>query len=83
MRKMHKWIEYAVAILVVTMPLAVYVIHFYDYPISENPSDWADFGSYIGGIYSIIVAILVVYLTRDLSKKDAISIKLPRLIQRT
>lgn len=57
--------------LISVLPLAIYFYHFKSYPISLDPSDWADFGSYVGGVYTIVVSILVVYLTNHLSKKDA------------
>ena len=51
-----------------------YVFNFRKLSISTNPTDWALFGDYMGGIYggiySVIVTILVVYLARELSKKD-------------
>ena len=56
-------------------PLAYYVFWFKDAPISNDPSDWASFGSYIGGLYSVLVAVLVVYLARELAKKDEVTSK--------
>ena len=60
-----------VLFVVFVLPLFIYCIHFKAYPISSNPSDWADFGSYIGGVYTVVVTILAVYLTSHLGKKDA------------
>ena len=52
------------------VPLLPYYIKFRHYTISSNPSDWADFGSYIGGVYTVVVSILAVFLTRHFEKKD-------------
>ncbi len=57
------------------VPLGYYVWWFRDASISNDPSDWASFGSYIGGLYSVLVAVLVVYLARDLSKRDEVASK--------
>ena len=57
-------------ILFFLIPIIAYICKFYDNPISDNPSDWADFGSYIGGIYTVLVTIYAIYLTRYLEKKD-------------
>lgn len=51
-------------------PVVIYIFKFYDHPISNDPSDWADFGSYVGGVYTLLVTIFAIYLTRHLEKKD-------------
>ena len=53
------------------IPILPYVIKFRDYSISDNPKDWADFGSYIGGVYTLYVSVFAIFLTRHLNKKDA------------
>ena len=57
-------------ILVLIAPLLLYFIQFRHCDISNDPSDWADFGSYIGGVYTLLVTFLAIYLTRHLEKKD-------------
>ena len=61
-------------IIAFLFPIVYYVFNFRKLSISTNPTDWALFGDYMGGIYggiySVIVTILVVYLARELSKKD-------------
>lgn len=68
----RKTLRKVVVLIAVLLPVVVYCINFnfYKFSISDNPSDWALFGEYIGGVYSVIVAFLVVYLTRYLSKED-------------
>lgn len=56
--------------VILLLPIAAYLYNFYDYPISDNPSDWTDFAGYIGGVYSVLIAIYVVYLARNLKQKD-------------
>lgn len=57
-------------ILVCFVPLIAYIVNFWKSPISGNPDDWAAFGSYIGGVYSIIVGVLVIYLARIVDSRD-------------
>lgn len=57
-------------VLVLIAPILIYYIQFHQCPISNNPSDWADFGSYLGGVYTLLVTFLAIYLTRHLEKKD-------------
>ena len=57
-------------ILVLIAPVLCYGIHFRKHTISDNPSDWADFGSYIGGVYTLLVTFMAIYLTRHLERKD-------------
>ena len=61
-------IKYTLPILCL-IPIALYFIFFHD-SISFNNADWGDFGDYIGGVYSIIMSIVVVYLSYYLTKKD-------------
>lgn len=44
------------------LPLLIYFLNFHD-GFSTNHSDWSAFGDYIGGVYSVIVAVLLFYLT--------------------
>ena len=57
-------------VLLFVLPIVVYIVKFYDHPISDNPSDWADFGSYVGGVYTLLVTIFAIYITRHLEKID-------------
>ncbi len=57
-------------LIVLLAPILLYCIHFRGYSISNDPSDWADFGSYLGGVYTLLVTFLAIYLTRHLEHKD-------------
>lgn len=59
-----------IAVILLVSPLVLYVIQFGGYEISDNPADWGVFGDYIGGVYSVLIALLVVYITRNLSRRD-------------
>ena len=64
--------RYFLSILIVLamVPLALYFWNFHSYKISNDPADCGVFGDYIGGVYSVLIAILVVYITRNLEKHD-------------
>lgn len=59
-----------ILIVAAVLPILIYVLMFHDYKLSENPADWGVFGDYIGGVYSVLIALLVVYITRNLSRRD-------------
>lgn len=63
--------HFLVILLVLALfPIVIYVCNFHTFKLSDNPSDWGVFGDYIGGTYSVIIAVLVVYISRDLAKRD-------------
>lgn len=66
-RKTWLWIIFIIAL---SLPILVYALHFRNLPISDNPSDWADFGSYVGGVYAVLVTFLAIILTRHLENRD-------------
>lgn len=47
--------------LLVTIAFGMYVWNFRNYDISDNSAKWNDFGSYIGGIFSALAFLGVVY----------------------
>lgn len=79
--KFRHIIKYILVSLTAIAPLACYVWQFRNNEISRNPNDWAIFGNYIGGVYSVIVALLVVYLARELSKKDEAAAKRKKAVE--
>ena len=74
MEKLKNYINrnWMIILLVIAaiVPVMFYVYKFGGYELSNNPSDWGVFGDYIGGVYSVVIAILVVYLTRNLERRD-------------
>ena len=67
---MKGW-KITIAVAILAIPLVIYIIHFRGFSISDNPSDWASFGDYIGGVYTVLVTFLAIYLTRHLENRDA------------
>lgn len=59
--------------LIGLVPLAIYCYNFHSYQISDDPEDWAFFGDYIGGVYSVILTCLLSYITYLLQRKAAVS----------
>lgn len=57
-------------IIVMCIPILAYVCQFGCNGISENVSDWANFGDYIGGVYSVLVTVLAIYLAQELNHRD-------------
>lgn len=59
-----------ILLVLALLPIVIYVCNFHAFKLSDDPSDWGVFGDYIGGTYSVIIAVLVVYISRDLAKRD-------------
>ena len=68
-------VKFIIIGVIALIPLCFYIWWFRGASISNDPGDWASFGSYIGGLYSVFATILVVYLARELSKKDKVASK--------
>lgn len=60
-----------IALILLISPVVLYVMQFGGYEISDNPADWGVFGDYIGGVYTVLVTFLAIYLSRSLQKRDA------------
>lgn len=69
MKKLHSW-KLVAAIIMLVAPLLIYVIQFGGHSISDDPADWGVFGDYIGGVYTVLVTLFAIYLTRHLDKRD-------------
>ena len=73
-RRIWNWLKkyglWILGVIVAIFPLAFYIWRFHSYSLSDNPTDWAVFGDFVGGVYSVIIAVLVVYLARNLERKD-------------
>lgn len=65
-----KWWIYIV-FLILFLPILLYMINFRDQEISDKTADWGDFGSYVGGWYSLITAIAAIMVTILISKKGS------------
>ncbi len=56
--------------IAIVLPVGLYYYKFHAFEWSAKPEDWGVFGDYIGGVYSVIITVLVVYLARNLNRKD-------------
>ncbi len=66
--------------LILITPVVVYTFHFWDYEISNNPADWANFGSYIGGVYSVITAIAAIFITYKINNVNNAKYRLEKCV---
>lgn len=46
-----------IAILLLMIPVAIYAFSFQDLEISKNNQDWANFGSYLAGVYTFFASL--------------------------
>lgn len=46
------------------------MIRFSNYNFSKDPADWGTFGDYIGGVYSVILSIIAIYVTYMISERE-------------
>lgn len=76
-----KWWIYIV-FLILFLPVLFYMINFRDQEISDKTSDWGDFGSYIGGWYSAIIAFLAIVISWKLNEMNSFENKIGRGIDR-
>ena len=59
-----------VGLLIVTVP---YVVQFWGYGLSDNPTLWASFSAYFGGLVSHIIAfsvLIYIYKTFEVQRKE-------------
>lgn len=71
--KCRKICFYVSVFIITALPIVLYIINFGNskkYALSDDPADWGAFGDYFGGVYSVIVAVFVIYLARKLNKED-------------
>lgn len=76
-----KWWIYIV-FLILFLPVLFYMINFHDQEISDKTSDWGDFGSYIGGWYSAIIAFLAIVISWKLNVMNSSENRISRGIDR-
>jgi hypothetical protein len=65
----RKWLL-LLAIVACIIPVIAYIIRFYSYGFSKDPTDWGTFGDYIGGVYSVILSIIAIYVTYMISERE-------------
>ena len=63
-----KWL--VLVCLLLFIPLIFYIYTFASNGISDDTEKWAQFGDYIGGTYSVLLSVLMIYIARKLTKKD-------------
>lgn len=56
--------------IIAAIPIVVYLLNFMGHAISNNPENWAFFGDYIGGVYSVVLTCVLTFLMYQLNKKD-------------
>lgn len=55
------------SLVVFIIPIGIYWLQFRTAGMSNDPEKWAQFGDYVGGVYSVLVTILAIYLARNLT----------------
>ena len=58
------------SLVVFIIPIGIYWLKFRTAGMSNDPENWAEFGDFVGGVYSVLVTILAIYLARNLTLKD-------------
>lgn len=76
-----KWWIYTV-FLILFLPILLYMINFRGQEISDKTADWGDFGSYVGGWYSLITAIAAIIVTIVISKRNNVESKIEHCINK-
>ena len=67
---MKNIVFYIILAIVFFSPIVFYILQFWQLDISKDPNDWAVFGNYIGGIYSIFSSIVIFILGYKMTKVD-------------
>ncbi|MFM2345068.1 MAG: hypothetical protein RLZZ210_1681, partial [Pseudomonadota bacterium] len=61
LNKIKKYSLYIIAVMLILIPIIFYIYNF-SYGISNKTSDWANFGTFLSGIYTPILSILTLLL---------------------
>lgn len=69
------WISIILIIVILLMiPILLFIVNFFNHPISDQISDWGNLGDYFGGISGVIIGlanlIFLIYITYRLSDID-------------
>ncbi len=77
-KKSYVLVFVALAVVVIIAPPLVYIVHFNDRPITDNPAEWGTFGDYVGGLLNPAIAFMnlvvlgyLTYLLAHQSSEDA------------
>jgi uncharacterized membrane protein len=66
-----------ITLLVILGTVSSYVFNFHSYSVSKDGNDWANLGSYLGGILSPLISlislIVLTYITYLISKNDNVA----------
>lgn len=68
--KKYDWVALIVVVAVIIGIVGAYVLHFHNSSISNNTSDWGDFGAYVSGGLSLISVCLIYYTYRKQSEMN-------------
>ena len=80
--KKNKVKRNVIIILIITLLLILgtvlsYILNFKGYPVSKDVTDWANLGSYVGGLLSPLISlislIVLTYITYLISKNDNVA----------
>lgn len=58
------------AIVACIIPVVAYYVRFRSFGLSKDPTDWGTFGDYIGGVYSVILSIIAIYVTYMIRERE-------------
>lgn len=62
------------SLFLIAIVVGVYIINFYNFPISKNSQTWGTFGDYFGGILNPIIGILnlgaLIYITFQIASNE-------------
>ena len=61
-KRIIKVILFALVVLVAPI-IIIFLLKFWNKPLSENISDWASFGDYIGGTINTIISLFTLFVT--------------------
>ena len=64
--KLYKW--FYVWAYILYIPIVSYLAQFWQFQISENPSDWGVFGDFMGGTYNVLISLFVAYISYRVTK---------------
>ncbi|MGR5000947.1 hypothetical protein [Vibrio celticus] len=63
------------ALLSVVIAISIYSFYFYNYEVSQNPSEWASFGDFFGGVLNPVLSFLSLILVLVTIKQQKISLE--------